>query len=264
MKKPLDVMPMPQETRRRVSPNLEPSHRQCFRPVCLFVDSTTTCIWLDGELSHTSPLVFGSPSSTIATDSWQPLSLLSLSLRSQRGPPNSAWVVLSVSSFSHVSCPSSFSCFCPSPHPLGQGAAPFVSYAAGKEDAERAHGWRAGKPTQQSAPRARVSHLSDRRPPPASPPIPFENGRRSVSVVVWCLKGPGYYTLPRIPKGDGDGGGGGGGIWKRRPHNLLLPVFVLLWPLLLLHHLTLPLSVSLSNLQAAPARSVGNSPRRCD
>ncbi|KAK2023610.1 hypothetical protein LX32DRAFT_133901 [Colletotrichum zoysiae] len=78
-------------TRRRVSPNLETEPSPVFPSgLRLFVDSTSTCLWRDGDLCHTLQLpVFETPpvvddSDRFMTDFSFPLSL-SVSLRSEPG-----------------------------------------------------------------------------------------------------------------------------------------------------------------------------------
>ncbi|KAK2039907.1 hypothetical protein LZ31DRAFT_64163 [Colletotrichum somersetense] len=170
----------------------------------------------------------------------------------------------SVSSLSCVvSCPSFFSCYCPS-RLQSQGAVPFVSCAAGKrrrgERGGRERTWLAGgQANTADCPRAcRISLIDS--PPSQPPPILFGNGRRSAfRGRSGGYKGPGYHILPRIPKRGMVVVRCGIATPAHKLLLLLLPVFCCCCRSYSCRISPSPVSVSLSNLQAAPARSVGNS-----
>ncbi|KAK2056413.1 hypothetical protein LY76DRAFT_595205 [Colletotrichum caudatum] len=172
----------------------------------------------------------------------------------------------SVSPFSCVvSCPSFFSCYSPS-RLQSQGAVPFVSCSAGKRGRGERTWLAGGQANTADCPRAcRISLIDSPPSQPASHPrfyletggvVHFVDGLVVIEVLdITCY--------PAFRRGDG-GGGGGGGMWNcdaRTQTAASARFFLLLLPLLriLLQNVTLPVSVSLSNLQAAPAPSVGNS-----
>ncbi|KAK1980463.1 hypothetical protein LZ30DRAFT_129360 [Colletotrichum cereale] len=154
------------------------------------------------------------PSLTTATDSWQLSSpSLSLSLRTldwSHPPARSGGVgcLVCLLMLACVSCPSLLLLLSPPPRqpgPRGGAICQLRDRQRGPRR-ERGHGWRAGKPTHQTdIPPRRACRISliDGPPPPPAPRLEFGNGRRSVSVVVWWLKGHGYY--PALRRGDGVG-----------------------------------------------------------